>query len=87
MDGYGSSDKRHVLSVSMAACGEERVLRDHYVMLDRNLVLIMDPHALADPGPISNRELPGKCHAGTGTEYNSATDLGAERSQNRNAKV
>ena len=66
----------------VTACGQECLLGYYDVMVDVNIVLIVEPYTFADPGTVSNVQLPGKLDPGSWPEYYSLTNLCAKEAKN-----
>jgi hypothetical protein len=62
----------------MAASSEEAFLGDNYVVSERYAVLVMKPHALADPRTITDLEFPGKLDSRSRPENDAIADGRAE---------
>lgn len=60
---------------------DEGLLRDHDIMADSHLVLVVEPDAFADPAAGAYFELPGKLDPRSRAEDDSRTDLCAEHAQ------
>ena len=64
----GRGEERHVPAVRVRAGGDHRLLRDHHVAADGHVILIVDPHALTDPGPRAHGQLPRELHSKAWTQ-------------------
>jgi len=73
-----ASDQSHVAAVGVASGRQESLLRDDDVIGDVDVVLIMKPHTLADPRPVTDMQLPRKLHARARAENDAVTYLGPE---------
>ncbi len=67
----------------MAAGAEIRTLRDAYVVFNDNIVQVVDPHLLANPAIISNRQPPGILDSDMGLDDHAFADRGTEPAQQR----
>src|SRR5690554_3465369 len=65
----------------MRSRGQHRFLRNHDVMSDVDVVLVVEPYALANPRAVTDVQLPGKRHPGTGSEDHALADISSERAK------
>ncbi|BAJ75226.1 ABC-type sugar transport system, periplasmic component [Microbacterium testaceum StLB037] len=56
-------------------------------MPDVDVVLIMEPDTLADPGPVADVQLPRKLDAGPRSKNDAVSDVGSESAQHTNPKA
>lgn len=82
-----SSKEGHVSTVGVATGGEEGLLRDNDVVTDVDVVLVVEPDALAYPGVRADVEFPGKLHSGARAKHHSVANLGAEHSEHAHSKA
>lgn len=64
--------------MSMAASGKEGFLRNHNVVTDVDVVLIVKPYAFTYPSRVPHMKLPRELNSGSGSEDNVVPDLSAE---------
>ncbi|GAA2955066.1 hypothetical protein GCM10010459_07210 [Microbacterium schleiferi] len=77
-DSDGSRNERHVAAVRVATSCQECLLGDHDIVTEIDVVLIVKPHAFADPRARPNMELPRKLYPSTRTEYDALADFRTE---------
>lgn len=63
------------------------LLRDHHVMPDVDVVLVVEPNPLADPRPVTDVELPRELHSSPRAEHNTVAYLGTEGAENTHAEA
>lgn len=64
---------------------QERFLRDHDIVADIDVVLIVEPRSFANPNVASEMKLPRKTNPGAWAKHDAFVDLGAEQAESRHA--
>lgn len=70
----------------MASSRQECFLRNYNVVADRNVILIVEPHAFPDPRSRTDMEVPRKFHSCSGAKNDTFADVGAKTFENRNSQ-
>jgi len=87
LDDDGPRLQCHVGAEGVCAGCQKAFLAHHDIAADLDPVLVVDPDALADPGPRAHRELPRKLHPEPRTHDDVLTDLGAEKAKHAHPNV
>ncbi|MEA5054231.1 MAG: hypothetical protein VB093_12415, partial [Propionicimonas sp.] len=52
-----------------------------------NVILIVEPHALPDPTPVPDMQLPREAHPRAGPEHHAVADLGAKQPEDTHTQT
>lgn len=80
-------DECHISSVRMASRCDEGLLGHHGIVTEDDLVLVVYPDALANPGPVTDLQLPREFDSRPRPEDDVATDVGAKQAKHSDPEL